>query len=357
MAKTTIMPNTTITLREMQPSDSAAIKTLLGDSSGFMTTHFLIDAYTAMTASTEGRTIGVVAEGVGYPGLIGMTTLRFGQGQYNGQALPFIALDNLQVEKAFRGQGIGKQLVEWCLRRVREEYGDNCVYLSGTTTDNHASRATLKRWGQEFIEPIHVAIMPVRRRPPQSLSGVSIREAEPHEYDEFAEKQNRFYASYNSYTPTTANTMADLVAMTPGGKSVYHFFVALDPSGNLLAGARAWFRGLLKADKINHLPAPLRLMNRLFHLIPSDYIIRDIGVDGLWYEPDNLHVAQTLWEAMRWQCRQQGTTLVTAFDPRDPARNAVKLKPWHQPRPEVVVAVRGPAPIDRSRLLYTLGRV
>ncbi len=199
--------------------------------------------------------------------------------------------------------------------------------------------------------------MPVRQRPPQTDSGITVREAEPHEYDEFAAKQNTFYENYNAYTPTDADTIAKLVDMSPGSKRVYHFFVALDPSGNLLAGARAWFRGLLKADKINNLPLPIRVMNSIFHLVPSDYIIRDISVNGFWYELDKLDVAQKLWEEMRWQCREHGTTLVISFDPRDPARNVVKLKPWHQPRPEIVIAVQGPTPIDRDRLLYNLGRV
>ena len=346
-----------ITLRKMLPADSAAIRDLIADPNGFLTTHFLIDAYTAITAGTEDRTIGVVAECEGYNGLIGMSTLRFGKGQFNGQLLPFAGLDNLQVEKEFRGQGLGGQLIDWCVKRAREEYGDECVLFSGTTTDNQASRATLKRWGREFIGPIHVAIMPVRQHPPKSVSGITVREAAPQEYDEFAAKQNTFYENYNAYTPTNVDTIAKLADMLPGGKRVYRFFVALDASGNLLAGARAWFRGLLKIDKINDPPLPLRVMNSIFHLVSSDYVIRDIGVNGFWYEPDKLHIAQNLWEEMRWQCREHGTILVISFDPRDPARNAVKLKPWHQPRPEIVVVVQGPKPIDRDRLLYSLGRI
>jgi GNAT superfamily N-acetyltransferase len=346
-----------VTLREMQPSDSVMIGKLIADPSGFMTTRFLIEPYTAITAGTEDRTIGVIAEAEKYAGLIGMSTLRFSKGQYNGQLLPFAGLDNLQVEKDFRGQGLGRQLVDWCVRRVREEYGEECMLFSGTTTDNQASRASLKRWGKEFIEPIHVVIMPVRQHPPQTDPGITVREAEPHEYDEFAAKQNTFYANYNAYTPTDASAIARLVDMLPGGQRIYRFFVALDSSGNLLAGARAWFRGLLKADKINNLPLPIRVINNIFHLVPSDYIIRDISVSGLWYEPAKLDAAQKLWEEMRWQCREYGTTLAISFDPRDPARNAVKLKPWHQPRPEVVAVVQGPTPIDRDRLFYSLGRV
>jgi GNAT superfamily N-acetyltransferase len=193
-----------ITLRAMQPSDGVAVGKLMADPGGFITTHFLIEAYTAIMAGSEDRTIGVVAECEGYDGLIGMSTLRFGQGQYNGQLLPFAGLDSLQVEREFRGQGLGRQLVEWCVRRARAEYGDACVLFSGTTTDNQASRATLKKWGPEFIEPIHVAIMPVRHRPPQTIPGITVREAEAAEYEEFAAKQNAFYQNYNAYPPTDA---------------------------------------------------------------------------------------------------------------------------------------------------------
>jgi GNAT superfamily N-acetyltransferase len=346
-----------IKLREILPSDSTAIGRLIADPNGFITTNFLIDEYTAITAGTEDRTIGVVAEREGHNGLIGMSTVRFGKGQYNGKLLPFAGLDSLQVEKEFRGQGLASRLVDWCVARTQEEYGDECILLSGTTVDNHASRATLKRWGKEFIEPIQVVILPSRHRPPKKVAGITVREAEPGEYDEFTAKQNTFYKDYNAYTPADVDTVVRLTNMSPGGKRIYRYFVALDASGNLLAGARAWLRGLLKADKINNPPLPIRIINSTFHLLPSDYVIRDIAVTGLWYEPDKLHVAQYLWEEMRWQCREDGTTLVLTFDPRDPVRNVVKLKPWHQPRPEVVVVFQGPTPIDRKRLLYNVGRV
>jgi hypothetical protein len=86
-------------------------------------------------------------------------------------------------------------------------------------------------------------------------------------------------------------------------------------------------------------------------------VLRDISVTGLWYLPGRLQAAQHLWESLRWLCREHGTTLAIGFDPRDPARQAVKLKPWHQPRPQIALAFHGPAPIDRGRLLYGLGRV
>lgn len=351
------MSESDITLREMLPADSAAVERLIADPGGMMTTHFLIDAYTAITAGTEDRTVGVVAEKEGRAGLVGMSTVRFGRVQYNGQLLPAAGLDSLQVERELRGQGLGRRLVDWCVQRAREEYGETCVLYAGTSTDNHASRATLKRWGRESVEPNRVAIVPVRRRPPRTVSGVAVRQAEASEYDEFAAKQNSFYQDYNLYSPADAGTMARQAGLSPGGRRVFRFFVAVDRSGKLLAGARVWLRGLLKADKINNLPLPVRLMGRLSGLLPPNDVIRDMSVTGLWYETGRLDAARYLWEEIRWQGRDHGTTLLAAFEPRDPARNAVRLQPWHQPRPEIVFAVQGPAPIDRRRLLYNISRV
>jgi hypothetical protein len=93
------------------------------------------------------------------------------------------------------------------------------------------------------------------------------------------------------------------------------------------------------------------------HLLPSDFIIRDVTVSGLWYESGQLRIAQFLWESLRWLCRDQGTMLATAFDSRDPALQVVTLKPWNQPRPKITLAIHAPTPLQRERLLFITGRV
>lgn len=351
------MSGTKFTLREMQPADSEAVADLTGVSDDLLTTRFLIDAYVAITQGAEYHTIGVVAEGEGYDGLVGMGTVRLGLGQFNGPLLPLACLDNLKVREEFRGQGLGRQLAEWRVSRARAEFGGDGLIMTGMLKDNHSSRAVAKKWCREFIEPFHVALSPVRPRPPAKMAGITVREAQPEEYGEFATQQNAFYREYNGYAPADADQMADLVRKSPLSRPLYRFFVAVDAANNLLAGARAWYRGACKIDVVTKPPLPLRLMNGIFHLLPSDYVVRDIAVQGLWYRPDQLPAAQYLWEMMRWLCRKDGTTLAIAFDPRDPARKVVQLKPWHQPRPEIALALHGPAPIDRSRLFYGLGRV
>jgi predicted N-acetyltransferase YhbS len=351
------MPGNNFTFREMQPADSRAVADLTGVSDGLLTTQFLMDAFLVLTEGSEHRTVGVVAEAEGYEGLVGMGTVRFGTALFNGRLLPFAGLDNLKVRQEFRGQGLGRQLAQWRVQRARAEFGGDGVIITGMLKDNHSSRAVASKWCREFVEPFQIALAPVRARPPQAMVGITVRDAEAEEYDEFAARQNAFYQEYNGYSPADANQMADLVRKSPLNRPVYHFFVAVDAANNLLAGARAWVRGAGKVDVITKPPLPLRLMNGIFHLLPADYVLRDIAVQGLWYRPDQLQAAQYLWEMMRWLCRENGTTLTIGFDPRDPARKAVQLKPWHQPRPEIALALDGPAPIDRSRLLYLLGRV
>lgn len=99
------------------------------------------------------------------------------------------------------------------------------------------------------------------------------------------------------------------------------------------------------------------MLNKLLHLLPPDFTLRDISVSGLWYESGQIKIAQYLWEMLRWECRDQGTILTAAFDARDPALNVVTLKPWNQPRPKITLAIHGPAPIQRDRLLFASGRV
>jgi GNAT superfamily N-acetyltransferase len=352
------MPNNKFTLRALQPSDSPALVKLITEFDGDLTTRFQVDPYTAIISGTEYRTVGVAVECAGHDGIVGMGTVRFGKLRYNGDVLPFAFLDGLKVHQDFRGNGLGYQIARWRIQQAREAFGDQGVIATGMLYDNHASHAVANKWCREFVElAFETRLVPTLTRRPKPLAGIAVREIEVHEYQEFASKQNAFYNDHNLYPPCDAASIANALGVAADRKKPYRYFVAVDARGNLLAGAQTWARGILKSDTINNPPPPLRILNSVVHLLPSDFILRDIAVAGLWYESGQLKVAQHLWEMMRWECRDQGTTLGAGFDPRDPARAAAALKPWHQPRPKITLAIHGPMPINREKLLFSFGRV
>ena len=352
------MSNYKFTLRELQPADSPALSKLINEFGGDLTTRFLVDPYLAIISGTEFRTRAVVVECAGYDGLVGMGTVRFSKVQYNNEVLPLAFLDGLKVQKEFRGNGLGYQIASWRIQKAREEFGDQCVIGTGMLHDNHASHAVASKWCHEFVESaFDVRFVPMLTRRPKSLVGTNVREINPDEYEEFAHKQNQFYGQYNLYAPSRPNSIANALDVSVEGKKPYRYFAAIDAHGNLLAGAQTWARGILKSDTVNNLPMPMRILNKVVHLLPQDFTLRDVSVSGLWYESRQITVAQFLWEMLRWKCSDQGNILATAFDSCDPAMDVVKLKPWNQPRPKITIAMHAPSLLDRDRLLFASGRV
>lgn len=345
-------------LRAMQPSDSAAVAALMTEFDADMTTRFLIDPYTAITAGTENATEAVVVEANGYDGLVGMGTVRFSQVQFNGNILPMAFLDGLKVRTDFRRRGLGYRIAEWRVQRARELFGDDCVIATAMLQENTASRQVAAKWCREFIDPaVEVLIAPVRSTAPKPPGGVRVCEIEPGQSAEFASGQNDFHRSHNLYPPGDAGLIAHAHVVSAEGRKPYRSFAVMDSRANLLAGAHTWGRGMLKSDTINHPPASLRLLNRAFRLLPPDFILRDIWVYGLWFAPGRIDLAAYLWEWLRWTLKDQGTTLAAAHDRGDTRRQAIALKPWHQPRPKITFAIRGPEAIDREKPLYGIGRV
>lgn len=346
------------TLREIQPTDSPGLEQLITGFGGDLTTRFQVDPYAAIVYGTEFRTTGVVVETAGHTGFVGMGTVRFSTVQYNREILPLAFLDGLKVHQEFRGNGLGHQIAGWRIQKAREQYGDQCVIGTGMLHDNHASHAVAAKWSRDFAESaIEVRILPVLARPPRPVAGVTVRQIDPQEYEEFASRQNAFYREYNLYPPTSPQVIANTLKISVEGRYPYRYYVAVDDRGNLLAGAQTWARGVLKSDTVNHLPAPMLFMNKLLHVLPSDFVIRDISVSGLWYETSHKRSAQYLWEMMRWLCRDQGTNLTASFDVRDPSMNLISLKPWNQPRPKITLAMHAPTSLNQEQLLFVSGRV
>ena len=346
------------TLREMAPSDGPAVAKLITEFDSDMTTRFEVDPYLAIVSGTDMRTRGVVVESAEFDGLIGMGTVRFTNVQFNDELLPLAFLDGLKVHRDFRGNGLGYQIASWRIQKAREEFGNQGVIGTGMLDSNDASHAVAAKWCREFAESaLDIRFVSMLARRPKALPGLTVREIEFDEYEEFARKQNNFYRQYNLYTPGSPASIVHALNVSVEGRKPYHYYAVADAQGNLLAGAQTWARGLLQSDTLNDPPRPLRILNKVVHLLPDDFTLRDVAVNGLWYEGGQIKIAQYLWEMLRWECRDQGSILTAGFDSRDPAINVVTLKPWNQPRPKITLAFHGPTPIQRDRLLFVHGRV
>ena len=352
------MTTENFSLREIQPNDSPGLVKLITEFEDDLTTHFQVDPYQAIVYGTENRTTGVVVEGVGESDFIGMGTVRFSAVQFNSDILPLAFLDGLKVRKEFRAKGLGYKIASWRVQKARQEWGDQCVIGTGMLHSNHASHAVAQKWCREFVESaVQALFVPMRASRPKSPAGVAFREIEPGEYQEFAQKQNKFYGKYNLYPPGSPESIVHALGVNVEGRRPYRYIAVVDVNGNLLAGAQTWARGLLKRDTVNHLPTAFLILNKFAHLLPADLTIRDVAVNGLWYEASQENAARHLWEVLRWLCRDQGSTLAAGFDLRDPAAKLVPLKPWYQPRPQITLAIHAPTSLNRDQLLFASGRV
>jgi hypothetical protein len=236
---------------------------------------------------------------------------------------------------------LGTQLAQWRVEQARARFGENGVIMTGTSTNNTASINTMKKWCKQFFSPMHVAIRPARVNAPAPLAGITVRAPQPHEFEQVAERSNHFYAAYNLYTPLQAAQLA------PGG--VHEYRVAVDRHGSVLAGVMLSNRGKLMVDTISNIPAPLKLMNRVLHIVPDDGNVRLVECSGLWFAPDQMRVAQHLWQSVRYEFREQASSITHNFDPRSPLIDVFQIKPWHVPKIELIYAIAGPTLMDLSQ--------
>jgi GNAT superfamily N-acetyltransferase len=341
-------------LREMQLQDSLAVSDLIKQGDGMMTTYFEIEAYRAMIEFAELETVGVVAEVTDFDGLAGIATLRSGMCQFNGSVLPFIILDSLKVDERFRKQGLGTQLAQWRIDYARQQFGEDVVLLSATSTDNIASQNTMKKWCREFTDPSPIALLRTSSRKPTDLQGITIRDAHPNEYEALANAQNAFYRDYNLYIPVSAERLAKDVSQSFNGQPLTRHIVAVTDSGNLVAGGSARYRGDLMYDQITP-PPPLRLANVFLRLLPPDGILRDVQLRGLWFAHGQETSLQHLLHTVRYDYHDKAPMIGLIYDKRSPFQALIKRSRF-LPIPQIIVGVKGPTLLESDRLLYTFGR-
>ena len=339
-------------LREMQPTDSKHVAELMTeDKHSFFNTHFILDTYTVLTQGDSHETRVIVAEAAGYDGLAGIATASFGQVQFEDQVLPFASLDSWQVAQRFRKQGLASRLVKATIDAAEAQFGEDIVLAAGLATTNDASRATASKWCREFFEPLQATVAPIRQRPPGPIAGITVREAHSEDFPQIVERQNAFYTDYNLYEPLTVESLQSILDHAPGGARMYHYWIAENAVGDILAGVLLRQRSVLMIEKVNAMPLPLRLANLVMRFIPDDQTMRLITTQNLWYTSGQTDVARHFWQVLRWDLRDKGSSLSAGYDPRSLLAAVFKSRPPFQPRFHIALAIRGPVMMSPDRLV------
>ena len=339
--------STSFHLREMLPSDGDALRQLMETdpptTDMTTTTHFLVDPYQAWMALKPGM-VGVVAEVPGVDGLVGAATVSFDNLQFEGEVLPTAFLENLKVHHAYRGHDLGTKLAEWRVERARERFGANGIIATGTTSDNAASLATMKKWATQLVGPLIAAPYLAPNSAPDPLPGITIRAPHADELDEIAAQSNHFYAEYNLYPPLHP---AELKTLLDG--NVYHYRVGVDEAGTPCAGALMPERTKLMYDQFQNVPPAIKESG----MIPPDERLRLVEVGYFWFT--QLAAAQLLWSSLRWEFRESANTFSVVSDVSNPLREVFQFEN-PATKLEIVVALHAPSPMGTERLLSSVLR-
>jgi len=347
--------STSFRLRQLTPEDSLAYGALIANSPDTGATHaalhFEIDPYTA-AMSAHPHSVGVVAETPEYDGLIGSGLLRFGQCQWEGAVHQYGLLNTLVVHPDFRRRGVASQLARWREEYAYRRFGEDGVTFAMIQKNNIGSELTARKWYKQFL-PDRVMIIPMRlrSRPPAHMDEFIVRAIKPSEFEPAAGQQNQFYQTYNLYPPETGESLTHWCAETPFETPFHHYFVVTDRSNNILAGLGLSENCRLRKLIITHVPKTMEIMNKFLKVVPADGIVRELNLSRIWFAPGRLKAAQYLFETVRWEWRDKGTSLVVFSDTRSPATQIYGLRPWTI-KSMGGAALRCPTNISADRLIY-----
>lgn len=347
------MMSANVLLRPLTASDGPAFAGLSYSSSdgGVINyaANYMVDAFEAVKA-LHGEMDGVAATGRDGSRLTGVALVRYGQCQYESETHPFALISNLIVHPDFRGQGLAAQMVDWLIEKARARLGEAGVIVANLQHGNLASHKVFSRWLDKVAGPLAYLPLPTRLDAPITPSGLSIGPLAENEFEPFAEHLNTFYQHFNFHQPTTADCLAMLHERTPLSSPFRHPYTVVDAKGNLLAGLLVMEEYRLKQLEIRGLPAAIRAIDRIFHVIPPDSTIRGIYLDHLWFQPGQAQAARHLIETVRWIWSNRATNVSVYIDPRSPLNELFPKRPW-----SIVVrsqlAVGGPRELDTRRFV------
>ncbi len=344
-------------LRETTPGDSDALAELVAASPDTgrvaVAARYHVPLIEVVRA-VHPDAMGVVAEVPDRAGLVGSAWVRFGRCRLAGTIVPYALLNSLVVHPDFRRQGIASEMTSWRIDRINERDPETLV-LAAIQQGNTGSQVNAARWANQQTRRVIVTPVPMRSRAPRPRSatvssGLVVRGAEHRDLDQLADGINAFYRDHDLSRPVDGQSLADWINRSLLGQQVNHYIVAADRSGRLLAGVGLYEESRLLTTEITRMPPVIRLAARAVGVVPSDDMMRNLHAKLMWFAPDRLDAARHLWQTVRWDWREHGTSILTTIDPRDPLRQMLQNPRW-LPTTSFTFAVRSKEILREGRLL------
>ena len=331
---------TEISLRRLEPTDGQALADLFSfspDGGQFaISPQYQIDPYQALIELAP-NSAGVVAELPNTGEIVGVGLVQIEERLVAGTLTPCAALHSLTVHPSYRRQGIATRLAQWRITYAHEQMGEGGAILAFIQKGNSGSLAAAEKWGAVRNQHIRNSLIRTRQKPPTAVSHVTIRKAIPAEYEQIAHSLNAFYGEYDLYMPHTAKTLTAWLDETLFKRPFRHYYVAVDNKNQPLAGLAIAEQFRIVTMHVQNMPAPVRLLNKLVKMVPTDGILRQLSVSKLWYAPSQLRAAKFLWESMRWQLRDVGAHLLHSYDSRSPVVKIISPPFWMPKGAAVIV--------------------
>ena len=340
------------TYRLVKPEDSQALEKLIAVTADIGSIGFTDDYQADFLAVHRGlaeELHGVVA--VRNEEIIGMVIGEVRWVQLAGQVKPGVYISHLRVHPDYRRQGVAQGLSDWSLEYITDLFRSDMV-LYGAIMAENVSLKLANRYGFQATEPIQGGIVPMRKRPPASISGLTVRPSKRSELPDIVEGMNAFYHEHNLWSPVSVDTLTEFLGQEVAGAKPNQLYVVVR-GGKILGGLSLSDRTNLVRMRLIHAPWYVRLLGGWVDLLPSSGILNALTIRQVWFRGGELDSTRYLWDSLRYDLREQGNCMGIAYDPRDRLADVFQIPFW-LPMFKARYLVRASAPLETKQLTYCI---
>jgi GNAT superfamily N-acetyltransferase len=276
--------------------------------------------------------------------VVGAGHVDFGDAEIEGEVFRCARLSGLMVHPDYRRRGIAGALTEWRLERAEPDQ----VVLAAIQSGNEGSFANARKWATQIFGKLVLPVFKVA--PSHPPTGLELREPQDDaEWEQVAAGLDEYERGWNLRIPETAAQIRERLAKTPLDVPVQYQIVAVE-GGQVVGGCELHEGGRLQTIVVEHLPAPMRVLNAVVRVVPKDGVVRNTAVARLWHAPGRDEVGRALWAHARSAAADAANSVSAQFDPRGPLADLIRVRPWTT-KGTVAVAVRSPVRLSEERLL------